>query len=123
MQKSILLVLVLALAPGCAFLDYDNLRLVKSLDNMTRWVDTPVEQVALLPVSVPVCAAASLVDVLIIHPVTQIPGAAKRTHELLWESKIDSFYLKVLLVIPALVATPIYFTADWLIHSALDFDW
>lgn len=122
MKKTALAALMCLSATGCAFMDYDNLGVLAEFDESTEFIDTPLERIALTPVTLPVATAAFAADVFVVYPIKCIPGALDRTRDLLWDLDIKSYYIRMLTFIPALIASPLYFTFDWLGHCIWDIE-
>ncbi len=122
MRRLVLAPVICLFATGCACMDYDNLRVTKYLDSKTTWINRPSERLALSPLVLPVGLSSVALDVFLVHPVTRIPGSIDRTYDLLWRTEIRSYYLRVLLFIPSVIASPVYFMFDLLGHSVFDLD-
>ncbi len=111
------LILTLALtAPltGCMLTQPDSgpaFRYVQ--DNMIP--ENRTAQYALLPVFIPVGAAAALTDAVIIHPVSIIADTAEDTGDALWKRMDwDGQYMTEAAVLPwRAVLTPVFFAGMW----------
>ena len=114
-------VCAVALSAGCAFTNADNRRTLNYLDahaaprtEGARW--------ALSPVALPAALTAGAVDVVVVHPVTQLDDAWRDTVDLLWDYDQDSSFRAVLLTPLSAVATPVVYCGDWLLRSVFDID-
>jgi hypothetical protein len=77
--------------------------------------ESPVAQYALLPIFIPVGAAAALTDAAIVHPVSILGDTAKNTRRVLWRNlRWDDAYMTECAALPwRALATPLYFTGEW----------
>ena len=107
------LALLVALTAGCA-VDLREHR------NVLNWLDgelTPASttaRVALVPVALPVGVAGYLVDSFLVNPVRVADDAWFDTVDLLWTSRGESTFRRMLLVPFAAIATPFVLVGDWL---------
>lgn len=106
---------------GCAFCDRDNRRLLSAMDEWVQPESTPA-RVALAPVAIPAATVAVAADIVVIHPVTQIPDAAEDTYELYWAPREMSPLKRTLLFLPCVALTPPTFVGDWIVRSVFDVD-
>lgn len=118
------IIIFLALFPitGCAFMNKDNRVLLNQLDKQIDPKNT-AGRVALAPVMIPVATTAGALDIVVIHPVSEIPSAAEDTYDALWKPRGHTPFKKALLFIPALVSTPPFFTGVWIWRSMFEADW
>jgi len=82
--------------------------------------ESPVAQIALAPVAIPVGFATLLADVVMIHPLSTIPDCAKDSNEHIWANPEGGVMRQVFLFPLKIVATPIFFLGDLILRSLFD---
>lgn len=107
-------------SPSCAVFFEENRRLTNLMDeNFTPESETA--QTALVPVAVPAGLLAILSDMIIVHPVSQVPEAVSDTYEFFWENPEGGPVRQAFLFIPKVVLTPVFFAGDWILRSLFGF--
>ena len=111
-SRSAMLLMILAFfCSGCAIVDKRNRRTLNLLDSHVR-IESTGGRVAAAPVFIPVGLAAALTDMLIVHPIVSVPPAIKDTRECIWENPEGSEFRQMMLFIPKVAFTPVFFAGD-----------
>ncbi|MFK7739388.1 MAG: hypothetical protein AB8H80_03620 [Planctomycetota bacterium] len=113
--------LVGVLAASCAMSNHDRRLTLNVLDehltpatNTGRWLAAPL--------ALPTGAFGLAADALIVHPIAQIDDAWLDTVDALWQFDAGVDFRTVLLTPLSAVATPVFFSLDWLARSVFDVD-
>lgn len=107
---------VFLLNSGCTVLVKENRYLLNKLDTTIK-IESTTGKIVATPVFIPVGTLAGLFDVVIIHPIASIPKASDDTYKYLWENPSGSDFRQMMLVVPKLVFTPLYFSGDLITRS------
>lgn len=124
--KILLVLLLLSSAlSGCAWRNREHTPLFNACEKYLVPKTQPARGIS-FPVSVPVCLSAVTVDLLLVHPVMELPKAYDDTKDALWDLhwrdwKGDSFSTSALLPLRVAV-TPVMFAGDWLGRSVVGSD-
>ncbi len=108
-------------AAGCACFEKDNRRVLNALDGAVRFEST-AGKIAAAPVFVPVGFLAGAIDIVVVHPACSVPPALEDTGKFAFDTKDMEPEIVVLLFLPRLVLSPLYFVGSWSVRSLFDFD-
>ena len=100
---------------GCAIVDKDNRRTLNLLDELVR-VEQSGWRIAAAPVFIPVGLLAGAADAVVVHPIVSIPEAADDAYEAIWENPEGSEFRQMMLFVPKIVVTPLFFAGDWILR-------
>jgi len=73
------------------------------------------------PLYLPIGIVAGLIDVFIIHPISQIPESYTDTKSSLWDQTYNGYFTEMGSFPLRLGMTPVIFSISWLMRSAFDF--
>lgn len=119
--RAFALFLAIGLAANCAAFNRKNTPLVAAVEDHLV-PESTAGKVAAFPLILPVGIVAGILDVFIVHPISVIPEAAADVRRIVWKPNSKSGYVTIMGAIPfKLIATPVFFTIDWLLRSAFDF--
>ncbi len=104
---------------SCALSLEENRPLLRALDGVFPETEGPLETVALGIAISPVAIPAGLGDALLVHPVLEVPGAASRTYENVWQDPQGAAFYQSALIVPKVAVTPVLFILDWLWHCLI----
>ncbi|WP_243393270.1 hypothetical protein [Leptospira perolatii] len=116
----LVLILISLASMQCAVFEKRNRILTTYLDTKIQPESTGAK-IALAPIVIPIGLVSILLDVFILHPISELPEAADDTYVILWKDPSGGIVQQAFLLIPKLVATPIFFLVDWLGRSGFDF--
>ena len=109
------LLAVLGSWAGCAIVEKENRRTLNALDKAVQ-IESTGGRIAAAPVFIPVGVAAALADMVIVHPIASVPKAADDTSEDIWEDPTSSPFWEMMLFVPKVIVTPLYFTGAWVLR-------
>ena len=115
------LFLIFYMTQGCAIVDKENRRTLNLLDDAIQ-IESTAGKICAAPIFVPVGTVAGLLDMVVIHPVFSVPKAADDTLDLIWRDPKGSDFRQILIFVPKLIITPIYFSGDWVLRILFPID-
>jgi hypothetical protein len=120
-----LLALLAAAPPGCAWRNRAHTPLFNASEKYLVPKAQPARALS-YPVTVPVSLAAVTLDLLLVHPVMELPKAYDDTKDLFWDLhwrdwKGEAFTMGSTLL-PRVALTPVVFAGDWLGRSIVGSD-
>ncbi len=95
--------------------------MLNALDGAVRFEST-AGKIAAAPVFVPVGFLAGAIDIVVVHPACSVPPALEDTGKFAFDTKDMEPEIVVLLFLPRLVLSPLYFVGSWSVRSLFDFD-
>ena len=107
----LLVCLVILFDTGCAVTVKKNRRLLNTLDKNIQIKNTTGKVVA-APIFISVGTVAGVCDMVFIHPVASMPAAANKTNEYLWKNPKGSSFRQMMLLLPKIIITPLFFTGN-----------
>lgn len=106
---------------GCAIIEKDNRRTLNFMDEKIQ-IESTWGKVGAAPVFIPVGTVAAATDMVIVHPLVSIPKAATDTSEVIWENPKGSDFRQMMLLLPKVISTPLYFTGDMTLRCLFPID-
>ncbi|MBU1052291.1 MAG: hypothetical protein KKC46_00495 [Proteobacteria bacterium] len=107
--------LSVVICSGCAIADKDNRRTLNLLDDKIQ-IESTGGKITAAPVFMPVGTVAAITDMTIVHPLVSVPKAAEDTSEVIWENPQGSDFRQMMLLLPKVISTPLYFTGDMILR-------
>jgi hypothetical protein len=121
-NMALLMPVIFMIFSGCAFMNRNNTPLLNLTENYLVPRTRPARVIS-YPVTIPVSLVAVSADILLVHPVRVIEDAALDTKDI-WDipaSEWEQQYItSSVSFLPRAVATPLFFTGDWLARSLFD---
>lgn len=111
---SIFLLLMAAIvwsSAGCTIVEKDNRRTLNYLDKHVKFESTGAK-IAAAPIFIPVGLVAVITDAVIVNPAIALPKAYDDTLDI-WRNPEGSDFRQMMLFVPKVVVTPIFFVLDW----------
>ena len=117
----VVLSVLLASCGGCAIVDRQNRRTLNKLDEWVR-IEKPASRTAAAPVFIPVGLLAGAADAVVVHPIASVPKAADDTREEIWDNPEGSEFRQMMLFVPKVFVTPVFFVGDWALRVLFPID-
>jgi hypothetical protein len=121
----LLLSAALLAPPGCAWRNREHTPLFNASEKYLVPMTQPARAMS-FPVTVPVSLAAVAVDLLLVHPVMELPRAYDDTKDALWELHWADWkgeaFTQAASLLPRVALTPVVFAGDWLGRSVAGSD-
>jgi hypothetical protein len=116
----IALLLLFFMLTGCAMFNRNNTRALNFVEAHLVPSD-PLSKKLSYPVTIPVSLAAVIFDMVLLHPISVIPDAARDSRDL-WQDLPwrEQYFTTSASVLPRAAFTPIFFTGDFLGRSLFD---
>lgn len=101
---------------NCSVLNKKNLILVNAVEENLIPQKSPMKYFA-APLYIPLGILGGILDVFLVHPIRVLPTAANHTIDGLWVSKEKGYVTKMGAIPFLTIATPVYFSIDWMYHA------
>lgn len=123
MQRALIIVMLSLqlVTSGCAVFNRDNTPALNLVERKL-FPEDKTARLAAYPVLIPLSLAAVTLDMVLLHPASQIPKSWKDTRESLWDDfQWENMYVTESAALPLRVAaTPVIFGGSFLARSTLD---
>jgi hypothetical protein len=120
MIKCLSVLLIFTLFIQCAAFNKKNTPLIVKVEENLIPQKQPA-RILTAPLYLPLGIVAGLIDIFIIHPISQIPESYKDAKTSLWDQTYNGYFTEMGSFPLRLGLTPVVFSISWLTRSAFDF--